>query len=454
MLPRAPELLTAILGTWRAGAIYQPLFTAFGPAAIASRIGSDGGSNAKLVVIDAKNRFKLDDVPSCPPLLVLANGQPHRQHDPDFATELASQSPHFDPVMRKLTDPFILIFTSGTTGRPKGVVCPLAALLQFAMFVRDGLDVREDDVFWCFADPGWALGMYATIAGPLLLGRSTTLYEGPFSVASTVNVIAELGVTNLMAAPTVFRMLRAAEPAAIQPMLGKLRRVSGGGEPLNTEINRWSESTLGLPIHEMYGQTEMGVNVCNHHGVAHQARPGSIGLPSPGFEMSILGEDLQPVPPGETGILAIHRQRSPLFFFTGYWQADTPAFRGEWYITGDVVRRDSDGNLYFESRDDDLITSSGYRIGPADIEGSILEHPAVAEVAVIGKPDPERTEIVAAFVVLRTGIEPTPELAEELRQHVRDRYAAHAYPREVEFLAALPKTPSGKVQRFMLRNRT
>ncbi len=451
MLPRIPSLLVAILGTWRIGAVYQPLFTAFGPAAIESRIAAKGGSGARLVIVDAANRAKLDDVPDCPPVLVAANGQTLRLGDDDFSAEVDRQSATFEPVRRRGNDPFILIFTSGTTGKPKGVACPLSALLQFAVYTRDALEVRDDDVFWCFADPGWALGMYATITGPLLLGKTTTLFEGNFSVASTVRVIVDLGVTNLMTAPTVYRMLRAADPAVIAPLRGRLRALSGGGESLNAELNRWSEDVLGGPIHEHYGQTEMGVNVCNHHGLAHSPKVGSIGLPSPGFEMAVLGEDLKPVAPGSVGVLAVNRKESPLFFFDGYWQADTPSFRGNWYLTGDTMRQDEEGYFSFVSRDDDLITSSGYRIGPADVEGVLLEHPSVAEVAVIGKPDAERTEVVMAFVVLRAGVEDSPDLVDELQQLVRSRLSSHAYPRIVQFMPSLPKTPSGKIQRFVLR---
>jgi len=353
--------------------------------------------------------------------------------------------------MRHGSDPFVIIFTSGTTGKAKGVVCPLSALLQFAVFMRDGLDLRASDTFWCFADPGWALGMYATIIGPLLLGHSTVLYEGPFSVESTVRVVHDLGVTNMVAAPTVFRMMRAAGEAAVASIRGQLRAVTSGGEPLNPELNRWAEAALGCPIHEAYGQTEMGVNVCNHQGLRHEARVGSVGLPSPGFTFAVLDDDLGPVAPGERGVLAVDRERSPLFFFNGYWEADTPAFRDKWYLTGDVMQQADDGYLSFIGRNDDIIASAGYRIGPADVENVLIEHPAVAEAAVIGKPDPERTEIVKAFIVLRGNGTASDDLAEELRLLVRRRLSAHAYPREISFLAELPKTPSGKVQRFVLR---
>ncbi len=451
MLPRIPSLFVAVLGTWRVGGVYQPLFTAFGPAAIESRLTADGGSGAKLVIIDAANRAKLDDVPDCPPVLVVANGQSIRSGDDDFAAELDKQPASFEPVKCRGSDPFILIFTSGTTGKPKGVACPLSALLQFAVYTRDALDVRDDDVFWCFADPGWALGMYATVTGPLLLGKTTVLYEGPFSVASTVRVITELSVTNLMTAPTVYRMLRAADPEIIRPLHGKLRALSGGGEPLNAELNRWSQEVLGRPIYEHYGQTEMGVNVCNHHGLAHRMKVGSVGMPSPGFHMAVLDDDLNPVRPEEAGVLAVHRKASPLFFFQGYWKADTPSFRGDWYLTGDTMCQDEDGYFSFVSRNDDLITSAGYRIGPADVEGVLIEHPLVAEAAVIGKPDAERTEVVVAFVVLRAGTNGSSDLAEDLQQLVRRRLSAHAYPRDIWFVTDLPKTPSGKTQRFVLR---
>ena len=318
MVPRVPDLITVMLGCWRIGAVYQSLFTAFGPAAIQTRIAGPGSSDAKLVVVDAANRPKLDDVTDCPPVLVLSQRQPLRAGDSDFDAEMAASPAEFAPVMVRGDDPFGIIFTSGTTGRAKGVVYPLKALLQFAVFIREGIGLRDEDVYWCLADPGWALGMIGTITAPLLLGHATVLYEGPFSVASTVDVVNTLGVTNLAAAPTVFRMMRAAGEAAVAPIHGKLRAVSSGGEPLNPELNRWAAAALGRPIHELYGQTEMGVNVLNHHGIRHEARAGSVGLPSPGMALAVIDDDLNEVAPGTTGVLAVDRSRSPLFFFAGY----------------------------------------------------------------------------------------------------------------------------------------
>jgi acetyl-CoA synthetase len=453
MLPRIPELLVAVLGTWRIGAVYQPLFTAFGPAAVQSRVTDPGGSGAKLLVVDGANRGKLDEVPNCPPVLTLRRGSAARVGDGDFDAEMAAQSADCPPVMRRRDDPFVILFTSGTTGKPKGVVYPLFALLQFAMFMREGLDLRESDKYWCFADPGWALGMIGTLTAPLLLGCTTVLYEGPFTVESTVRVVTELGVANMVAAPTVFRVMRAAGPEAVAPMRGKLRAISSGGEPLNPELNRWATDALAAPILEFYGQSEMGVNFLNHRGLRHEAKVGSVGLISPGMRCAVLDDDLAPVPPGQTGVLAIDRSASPLFFFTGYWKAETPSFQGKWYLTGDVMKQEADGYLYFTGRNDDIITSAGYRIGPADVENVLIEHMSVAEAAVVGKPDPERTEIVKAFVVLRGNTEPTDALAEELRQLVRRRLSAHAYPREISFETELPKNPAGKVLRYVLRQR-
>jgi acetyl-CoA synthetase len=453
MLPRIPELLVAVLGTWRIGGVYQPLFTAFGPAAVQSRVVDPGGSDAKLIVVDGANRSKLDEVPNCPPILTLRRGAAAREGDGDFEAEMATQPADCLPVMRQRNDPFIVLFTSGTTGKPKGVVYPLFSLLQFAMFMREGLDLRQSDIYWCFADPGWALGMIGTLTAPLLMGCMTVMYEGTFTVESTVRVVDELGVTNMVAAPTVFRVMRAAGIEAVAPMRGRLRAISSGGEPLNPELNRWAADALAAPIHETYGQSEMGVNFLNHHGLRHEARVGSVGLISPGMSWALLDDNLNPVPPGQTGVLAIDRSASPLFFFTGYWKAETLSFQGKWYLTGDVMKQDEEGYLYFIGRNDDIITSAGYRIGPADVENVLIEHMSVAEAAVVGKPDPERTEIVKAFVVLRGNTEPTEALAEELRQLVRRRLSAHAYPREISFETELPKNPAGKVLRSVLRQR-
>ncbi|WP_175767924.1 acyl-CoA synthetase [Burkholderia cenocepacia] len=449
LLPRTPELVATILGTWRAGAVYQPLFTAFGPKAIEHRLRM---SDARLVVTNVANRAKLDEIADCPLVATVREaGEALPVRDIDFRAALDAQSDTFEPVPCKGADLFMMMSTSGTTGLPKGVPVPLYALLAFGAYMREAVDLRAGDRFWNIADPGWAYGLYYAITGPLLLGHATTLYEGSFTVDSTYDVIDRLGITSLAGSPTAFRMLMAAGTEAAARVKGRLRVVSSAGEPLNPEVVRWFHAALGAPIHDHYGQTELGMVVNNHHGLTHVVHVGSAGFAMPGYCVAVLDEAGRELGPGEPGNLAIDIARSPLLWFRGYWQQDTPAIAGGYYRTGDNVELEPDGAVSFIGRADDVITSSGYRIGPFDVESALIEHPAVSEAAVIGVPDPERTEIVKAFVVLSKGFDGTPELAEELSLHVKRRLSAHAYPRAIDFVDALPKTPSGKIQRFVLR---
>ncbi|WP_420135241.1 AMP-binding protein [Rhodopseudomonas sp.] len=451
MLPRTPELLALILGTWRAGAVYQPLFTAFGPKAIEHRLKMSG---AKLVVTDPANRAKLADVVDCPPVAIVTRpGESVPLGDLDYHAELATQSTTFEPVLRKGTDLFLMMSTSGTTGLPKGVPVPINALPAFYSYMRDAVDLRADDSFWNIADPGWAYGLYYAVTGPLLLGHATTFYDGPFTAESTYGLIKRRGITNLAGAPTAYRLLIAAGPDAAAAVKGQLRVVSSAGEPLNPEVIRWFAEHLAAPIHDHYGQTELGMVVNNHHRLRHTVHPGSAGLAMPGFRVAVLDEQGKELPANVPGVLSVDLARSPLMWFSGYWQQETPAIEGGYYRTGDTVELEPDGSISFVGRADDVITSSGYRIGPFDVESALIEHAAVIEAAVIGKPDPERTEIVKAYVVLAKDVTPSETLAEELRQYVKKRLSAHAYPREIEFLEQLPKTPSGKLQRFILRKR-
>jgi acetyl-CoA synthetase len=304
-------------------------------------------------------------------------------------------------------------------------------------------------VFWNIADPGWAYGLYYAATGPLLLGHATMFYDGPFTVDSTYRLVRKHRVTNLAGSPTAFRLLIAAGEEAAAPLRGQLRVVGSAGETLNPEVVRWFAKNLDAPIHDQYGQTEVGMVLCNHHGLSHPVHPGSAGFPMPGFRLAVVDDEGRAVPAGTPGILAVDRG-SPLFWFPGYWQQANPA--GDYHLTGDTVELNTDGSISFVGRSDDIITSSGYRIGPYDVESALIEHPAVAEAAVVGRPDPQRTELVKAFVVLRPEFGATPALAEELQSLVKTRLAAHAYPREIEFIAEIPKTPSGKIQRFILRN--
>jgi acetyl-CoA synthetase len=452
MLPRTPELLVTILGTWRAGAVYQPLFTAFGPKAIEHRLRISG---AKLIVTDPNNRPKLDEIRDLPRIAIVARadkGEHATSDDDDFHRAMSDMATDFEPVPRRGDDSFFLMSTSGTTGLAKGVAVPLRALLSFQVYMRQAVDLRPEDKFWNIADPGWAYGLFYAVTGPLLLGHATTFYEGPFTVESAYRVIETHGITNLAGAPTAFRMLIAAGADSAARVKGQLRVVSSAGEPLNPEVIRWFAAHLDAPIHDHYGQTEIGMVVNTHHGLDHVVQVGAAGLSMPGYRMVILDDEGNEAPPSTPGELAVDIARSPLHWFSGYLNQPTPSIRGGYYRTGDLAERGPHGHLSFVGRNDDIITSSGYRIGPFDVESALIEHPAVTEVGVIGKPDPERTEIVKAFVVLQKGYQPSDELTEELSQFVKKRLSAHAYRREIAYVMELPKTPSGKLQRFILRN--
>ena len=444
LLPRVPELVALILGVWRAGAVYQPLFTAFGPKAIEHRLAT---SKARVVVTDLANRPKLDDLDDLPVIMCIGR----HGNDVDFTAGVEAQSDVFEPVMRKGDDAFLMMFTSGTTGLPKGVKIPLRGLTAFAAYMRFALDLQPDDVFWNIADPGWAYGLYYAVVGPLLMGHQTVLYDGPFTVASTASLVAELGVTNFAAAPTAYRMIIAEGPEVAKPMADALRVASSAGEPLNPEVMRWFKEHVGCDLFDQYGQTECGMVLANHHGLCHDVRAGSAGFPMPGFRLDVVDEQGNEVPEGMQGTLAVHRADSPLFFFDGYVGAEGQGWVGDYYLTGDTVEQNEDGAISFVGRSDDVIKSAGYRIGPFDVESCLLEHDAVAESAVVGKPDKERGEIVKAFVILNPGNKGDEALAEDLKRHVRSRLGKHAYPREIAFPVSLPKTPSGKIQRFILR---
>ncbi|KMN08747.1 AMP-binding protein [Pseudomonas helleri] len=451
LLPRNVELLVVVFATWRIGAIYQPLFTAFGPKAIEHRLNSSG---AALVVTDAVNRPKLDEVNDCPAIVTVAGakGQGLVRGDFSFWAELDNYPAVCEPVLLSGEDPFLLMFTSGTTGPAKPLLVPLKAIVAFQSYTRDAVDLRPEDSFWNLADPGWAYGIYFGITGPLSMGHPITLYDGPFTVESTCRVIKKYGITNLTGSPTAYRMLIAAGEAFSSKIKGQLRAVSSAGEPLNPEVIRWFGEELNVTIHDHYGQTEVGMVLCNHHGLEHPVHMGAAGFASPGHRIVVLDDNHQELPVGQPGILAVDRSQSPMCWFGGYEGFTTKAFVGNYYLSGDTVELNPDGSISFVGRSDDVITTSGYRVGPFDVESALIEHPAVVEAAVVGKPCPERTEVVKAFVVLSPQYLGDAQLAETLRLHVRQRLAAHAYPREVEFVSELPKTPSGKLQRFILRN--
>jgi acetyl-CoA synthetase len=458
LMGKSLDLVTVVLGIWRAGAVHVPLFTAFATPAIALRLD---GSDAALVVADASQRGKLlpgDDLPADAPWRVVVAGGAGEAGDLVLDDLLAEADPVQAPVVAvDGSAELVRLFTSGTTGTPKGVPIPVKALASFVTYLEYGLDVREDDVYWNAADPGWAYGLYYGIAGPLAAGRRNVLLRAGFTPETTWRVIQDLGVTNLAAAPTVFRALRSAE---VTPPEGlRLRRVSSAGEPLNPELVSWGERVLGCPIRDTYGQTELGMAIVNgwHDEVRRDIKDGSMGRPMPGWAATVLREDAdEPAAPGEPGRVAIDLAGSPLMWFTGYVDApEKTAERfsadGRWYYTGDAGKADEDGDLFFAARDDDVIIMAGYRIGPFEVESVLVGDERVAEAAVVGVPDELRGEVVEAFVVLAPGVEASDDLARELKERVKTRLAAHLYPRTVHAVAELPKTPSGKIQRFQLR---
>ncbi|WP_180102118.1 AMP-binding protein [Acinetobacter sp. YH12126] len=451
LLPRTVELLVVILGAWRIGAVYQPLFTAFGPKAIEHRLHL---AQSKLVISDVGNRSKLDEVAHCPQIVTVADpaGQGIQQGDLNFWDEVNAQSTDCEIVLQSINDPFLLMFTSGTTGPAKPLEVPLKALIAFGQYMKNAVGLREDDSFWNIADPGWAYGLYYGITGPLLLGHATLFYEGGFSIDSLCQIVDDYKVTNLAGAPTAYRMMMAADPEQMAKLKGKFRVVSSAGEPLNPEVFRWFKQVLDAPIFDHYGQTEVGMVVCNHHGLQHDIRAGVAGYASPGYRVAVVDEQGQELPAGTPGVLAVDISQSPMMWFGGYKESRKSPFVKHYYLTGDTAELHADGSMSFVGRNDDVITTSGYRIGPFDVESALLEHDAVIEAAVIGVPDPDRTEIVKAFVILAEHVTASEELAEQLGQFVKKRLSAHAYPRLVEFVQELPKTPSGKIQRFLLRN--
>lgn len=434
LMGKRPELVVTLLAIWRLGAVHVPLFTAFATGAIRLRVE---GAAARLVVTEPEQRAKLDPL----------DGIEILQTGPEFDDLVTTSPPLAGSAAVGGSSALLQLYTSGTTGKPKGVVVPVRALAAFHCYLHYGLDVREDDVFWNAADPGWAYGLYYGIVAPLVAGRPNLLFSGGFTPGSTAAVMRTCGVTNFAGAPTMYRAL--SKSGALGDVT--LRRASSAGEPLTPDVVTWGEQALGTPIRDHYGQTELGMVIGNHwhDDVVAPIKDGSMGTPLPGFAAGVVD-----------GQIAIDTPASSLQWFTGYHEApDKTAERftadGRWYLTGDTGRVDEDGFYFFTARDDDVILAAGYRIGPFDVESVLITHPLVTDVAVVGRPDPEgiRGEVVEAFVVAAGEAGDHDALGRELQDLVRDTYSRHAYPRTVHFVDALPKTPSGKIQRYLLRER-
>lgn len=462
MLPKLPELVISALAIWRIGAAYLPLFTAFGPDAVDLRLTD---SDTRVVVTNAANRAKINDTSAYKrgrlKIITLseARGKGLEKGDFSFWHELERAEPVRRPEPISCENMIIMLYTSGTTGDPKGVDIPLKALASFEAYMRLGLDLRQEDMFWNMADPGWAYGLYYNLMGPLLIGKSTLFFDAPFNPAEFLRIMSKYRVTNFASAPTAYRAFKAAGDRVIRRFPYFLRVASSAGEPLNPSVIEWSKKVWGVPIHDHFGQTELGMVANNHHMdvIKKPLKMGSMGHSMPGFRMTVLNDNGEEAQTGQEGQFAVDIAGSPLHWFRGYWKdpgrtEEKMAGAGKYFLAGDTVKADEDGYLFFSGRSDDIILSAGYRIGPFEVETALLKHPAVAEAAVVGKPDELRGETVKAFVTLVPGALPDEELAEQLKKFVKKHLSAHEYPREIEFVDQLPKTPSGKIQRFLLRD--
>lgn len=456
LMGKSQKYLATVLAIWRLGAVHVPLFTAFAPPAIAVRTEA---SDCKLIICDASQRSKLitgDGMPENALGKIITTGDAD-DNALSFDAVYQSGNSGFPSASVGGDAPLIQIYTSGTTGKPKGVVVPVKAIAAFQTYLEIGLNVSSDDVYWNAADPGWAYGLYYGIVAPLAAGTKTHLLESGFVPKLAFDVLSKFGVTNFAAAPTVYRSLQAAKIPVPEGL--KLRHASSAGEPLTPEVNQWAVQSLGVEVHDHYGQTETGMTINNHHHaqLKQPVKPGAMGHPLPGWAAAILKDESNEIAgPGEQGRVAIDLTNSPLAWFNGY--KDEPGKSAErfsddkrWYLTGDAGSIDSEGYFHFASRDDDIIIMAGYRIGPFEVESVLCMHPAVSECAVVAAPDEVRGEVLETFVVLKSDYEASEALTKDLQEWVKRRYAAHAYPRQVHYTDGLPKTPSGKVMRFELR---
>jgi acetyl-CoA synthetase len=460
LMGKSAELVTVILAIWRLGAVYVPLFTAFAPQAIALRLE---GSRARVVIVDPDQRRKLvvgPDMPEDPHRSIVVAGATGVDDDFVLADLVNAASPQLVPAIAVGGNGALVhMFTSGTTGKPKGVVHPVSYIAGWQAYLEYSLGVTRQSSYWCAADPGWAYGLYAAIIAPMAAGIPSLLLAGGFAVETTWRTLIDHQITDFAAAPTVYRALRSS--AVPVPAGLRLQRASSAGEPLTPEVNEWAGTALGLQVHDHFGQTEVGMVLANHHHLelARPIKAGSMGCAIPGWRVAVLADDQdEPAATGVIGRVAIDVGASPLMTFRGYDSANLEqgnkfTAEGRWYLTGDVGAMDADGDFLFSSRDDDVIIMAGYRIGPFEIESVLCQHAAVAECTVIAAPDPIRREVIEAYVVLRAGTTASAELASELQHLVKMRYAAHAYPRTIHFIDSLPKTPSGKIQRHVLRSR-
>ena len=462
LMGRRPELYVAALGTLKNASVFAPLFSAFGPEPIRARM--EIGQARVLVTTEALYRRKVaglrESLPNLAHVLLVGEGGV-RTSVPgtlDLATLMDTASDRFAIPPTDPEDMALLHFTSGTTGRPKGAVHVHAAVIAHHITGIYALDLHDDDIFWCTADPGWVTGTSYGIISPLTCGVAMIVDEAEFDAERWYRILQDQKVTVWYTAPTAIRMLMklGGEPVKNYD-LSHMRLMASLGEPLNPEAVLWGQRAFGMPFHDNWWQTETGGIMISNYP-AMDVKPGSMGRPLPGIEAAIVRRVDGAVgvvdAPDQEGELAL-RPGWPSMM-RGYLNEDEryrKCFVGGWYLTGDLAKRDRDGYFWFMGRADDVIKSSGHLIGPFEVESALMEHPAVAEAGVIGKPDPMAGEIVKAFVALKAGFEPSEALRRELLGHARKRLGPAVAPREIDFRVNLPKTRSGKIMRRLLKAR-
>ncbi|MDW0110334.1 acetate--CoA ligase [Sporosarcina aquimarina] len=451
-MPRSPELYFALLGALKIGAIVGPLFEAFMEGAVYDRL-DDSDAKAIVTTPELVDRIPVDRLPNLETVFVVGDGVTEEGKVISFNKHFEKASKEFEVEWLERESPTLLHYTSGSTGKPKGVLHVQEAMVQQLQTAKWVLDLREEDVFWCTADPGWVTGTAYGIFGPLLAGTTNLVVGGRFSTEAWYGAVEEFGVSVWYSAPTAFRMLMGAGAAAMEGHdLSSLRHILSVGEPLNPEVVRWGMETFNMRIHDTWWMTETGAQmICNFGSMP--LKPGSMGKPVPGIEAAIVDDKGNILPPNRMGNLALKKGWPAMMraIWNNPEKYDSYFLNDEWYVSGDSAYMDEDGYFFFQGRVDDVIMTSGERVGPFEIESKLLEHPAIVEAGVIGKPDPVRGEIIKAFIALQEGVEPTDELKEEIRQFVKKELAGHAAPREIEFKDKLPKTRSGKIMRRVLK---
>lgn len=453
-LERIPEIFIGILGTLKAGAIIGPLFSAFGPEAVKDRLAD---SKAKVLVTSPILKKKIAEILTELPHLekIIMVNRRNADLDPEdvsYETSMELASEDFECVRTNKEDYAIMHYTSGTTGKPKGAVHVHNAVISHYATTKYVLDLQPDDIYWCTADPGWVTGTSYGMFGPWSNGVTQAIYEGGFSAKRWYKFIEQWKVTIWYTAPTAIRMLmKTGDDLPKQFNLSSLRHTYSVGEPLNPEAVTWGQNVFQKPFHDNWWQTETGAIMIANYPI-QDIKPGSMGRPFPGIEAGIVDDEFNELPAGQEGNLAL-RPGWPSMFRT-YWEKEDhyqSCFNNGWYITGDKALKDDEGYFYFVSRADDVINTAGHLVGPFEVESVLIEHPAVAEAGVIGKPDPIAMEVVKAFVSLKKGYEPGDALRQDIQRFVMKRLSSAAAPREIDFIDSLPKTRSGKIMRRVLK---